>query len=510
MSRKLRLSALLLSLSLLLGCGAQTAEETGSQETEITRQESEPEEQKPFGLAWEPEESLNPYDCMALSNRTVLSLLYEPLFAVNADFQATPYLCESLVSSGDGRTHTLTLRQGVTFSDGSALTAADVVASIQAAKNSDYYGGRLANVTSVEAAGDLQLSITTATACGSLSSLLNIYVVQAATVNDTIPMGSGPYRCDGTQLLRTDWWRKTVPPVQEETIALVSVESAADIRDRFEQGDIALVCADPNAGTQLTYHTDYELWNNNTTVLQYLSFNLSSPAFAYTPVRKAVTHVLDRDELIADTALGFATPVTLPASSRWEGYDSKLAAQYGFDEAAFDAILESSEIRDYDGDGVLELYTEDGTQPLKGTLLVCNSSEQRTAAAQMVVDALNSRGFDLTLSSVDYDEYVYALRNGNYDLYYGEVRLQPDFDLSDFFDTSGNLSYGGIADETLAGLCDRTAENVGNAYELHMEILSRGMFCPILCKTYAIYSARGRVTNLNPCLDGVFTLPYGE
>lgn len=510
MNRKLRLGALLLSLSLLLGCGAQTAEKTDTQETEATRQETVEEEKKPFGLAWEPEESLNPYDCMALSNRTVLSLLYEPLFAVNADFRATPYLCESLVSSGDGRSHTLTLRQGVTFFDGSALTAADVAASIQAAKNSDYYGSRLSDITSVQATGDLQLTITTGSACGSLASLLNIYVVQAATVNDTIPMGTGPYRCDGTQLLRTDWWRKTKPPVQEETIALISVESAAEIRDQFERGDVTLVCADPNAGAQLTYHTDYELWNNNTTVLQYLSFNLSSPVFAYTPVRRAITYAMERDEIIADTALGFATPVTLPASSRWEGYDSKLAAQYDYNETAFDETLAASEIKDYDGDGVLEIYTGNGTQPLKGTLLVCNNSEQRTAAAQMIVDTLNSRGFDLTLSSLEYDEYVYALRNGNYDLYYGEVRLQPDFDLSDFFDASGNLSYGGIADETLAGLCDRTVENVGNAYELHTEILSRGMLCPILCKTYAIYSDRGRVTNLNPCLDGVFTLPYGE
>ena len=90
------------------------------------------------------------------------------------------------------------------------------------------------------------------------------------------------------------------------------------------------------------------------------------------------------------------------------------------------------------------------------------------------------------------------------------VRLRPDFDLSGFFDASGSLSYGGMADGTLATLCDRAVENIGNVYELHSEIMSRGMLCPILCKTYAIYSGRGRVTNLNPCLDGVFTLPYGE
>lgn len=510
MSRKLRLGALLVSFCLLLGCAVPVAEEPEEPAAETAAEETERREEKPFGLAWEPDQTLNPYSCMVLSNRTVLSLLYEPLFAVNADFTATPYLCESLTSSGDGRTHTLTLRQGVTFSNGTALTAADAAASIRAAQNSDYYGSRLQDILSVQATGDLQLTITTGSACGTLPSLLNVYVVQAATTGDTIPVGTGPYRCDGTQLLQTDWWRETKPPVSEETIGLVAVDSAAEIRDQFERGDVTLACADPNSGAQLTYHTDYELWNNNTTVLQYVGFNLSSPVFAYTPVRTSVTHALNRDAIISNTALGFATAATLPASSRWDGYDQKLAAKYGYDEAAFEKILESSEIRDYDEDGVLEVYTESGTQPLKGTLLVCNTSEQRVAAAQMVADTLNSRGFDLTIKSLEYNEYVYALRTGNYDLYYGEVRLRPDFDLSGFFDASGSLSYGGMADGTLATLCDRAVENIGNVYELHLEIMSRGMLCPILCKTYAIYSARGRVTNLNPCLDGVFTLPYGE
>ena len=187
-------------------------EEPEEPAAETAAEETERREEKPFGLAWEPDQTLNPYSCMVLSNRTVLSLLYEPLFAVNADFTATPYLCESLTSSGDGRTHTLTLRQGVTFSNGTALTAADAAASIRAAQNSDYYGSRLQDILSVQATGDLQLTITTGSACGTLPSLLNVYVVQAATTGDTIPVGTGPYRCDGTQLLQTDWWRETLWP----------------------------------------------------------------------------------------------------------------------------------------------------------------------------------------------------------------------------------------------------------------------------------------------------------
>lgn len=509
----LKLTGLVLALVLLAGCApAQTEEEIAPEPTETVTEEpvdqEEPEKLEPFGLAYEPDAGLNPYSCMALSNRTVLSLLYEPLFAVNASFEAVPYLCESYAVSGDGRTHTLTLRQGITFSDGTALTAADAAASILAAKNSAYYGSRLRHVTGATATSDLVVTVTTDVACGTLEKLLNIYVVKSGTAGDAIPVGSGPYRADGAQLVQTAWWRDEAPAVNETAINLVTVNTAAEIRDQFEYGQITLACADPNGGSRITYHSDFELWNNNTTVMQYIGFNLNSPVFVYSSLRAAITYAIDRDSLASATAGGFAAAAVLPASPYASSYDQKLADSYAYNPEAFQSALAASEIADHTGnDGILEVFTEDGAQPLSGKMIVCNTSEQRVAAAQTVVDTLNGYGFQLTLESLEYNEYVSALNNGNFDLYYGEARLSPDFDLSPFFAEGGSLSYGGIADSAVELLCAQAVENEGNAYNLHQKVMERGLICPVLFKTYAVYSARGRVPNLNPCLDGVFLTP---
>ena len=116
----------------------------------------------------------------------------------------------------------------------------------------------------------------------------------------------------------------------------------------------------------------------------------------------------------------------------------------------------------------------------------------------------------LTVEALEYDDYVTALQNGNYDLYYGEVRLSPDFDLSVFFGENAALGYGGITDSALALLCAQARENEGNAYNLYEKVMERGVLCPVLFKTYAVYSQRGRVTGLTPCLDGVFLQPIPE
>ena len=62
---------------------------------------------------------------------------------------------------------------------------------------------------------------------------------------------------------------------------------------------------------------------------------------------------------------------------------------------------------------------------------------------------LNDLGFNITVKSMEYTEYKNALLQGNFDLYYGEVRLSPNFDLSPFFGATGTLNYGSLSDSTM-------------------------------------------------------------
>ncbi len=511
-----RVLAFLLAALLLSGCMPGERKETGVRSEPVALSEAMSEHESAqtpriFSLAYEPSAGFNPYRCTAQSNRTVLSLLYEPLFTVDSSFNAEPYLCETYEATGDGKTHTLTLRRDVAFSDGTPLTASDVDASLRAAMGSPFYGQRLSHISGIEIESDERLKITTDAAVGALDALLNVYIVQAGTVQEDVPLGTGPFAATGDSLHRTGWWRRQAPVIREGTVRLVAADTPTAVRDSFEYGLADLVCTDPNTGVRIAYHSDFELWDNATTVMQYIGFNMQSPVFMNPSLRIAVSHGIDRDAIVTNTALGFASAAVLPVSPNSSVYSAQLAGEYGFSEPAFQKDLDARSVSDITGDdGILEFYNDYGVQSLSGTMLVCQDSEQRVEAANAVVNALNERGFDLSLQAVDYEDYVYALSRGNFDLYYGEVRLSPDFDLSGFFTQGGNLSYGGGADAAAAQLCARAVENAGNAYDLHLEIAERGLLCPVLFKVNAIYSARGRVTGLTPCLDGVFLQPISE
>lgn len=116
MKRILRVLALLGVLLLVLSVSATAAQETTS-------------------LRWSIEGisdvvSLDPARATDSQGFTVIGLLHAGLVRLNADLLVEADLAESWTISADGLTYTFTLREGAAFSDGSPVTAADVVWSL--------------------------------------------------------------------------------------------------------------------------------------------------------------------------------------------------------------------------------------------------------------------------------------------------------------------------------------------------------------------------------------------
>src|SRR5680860_852140 len=74
---------------------------------------------------------LDPHTQTAFASLRLLELIYEPLVRTDENFEIVPALAESWEYSADGMKLTFTLRQGVTFHDGSDFTAEDVIASYE-------------------------------------------------------------------------------------------------------------------------------------------------------------------------------------------------------------------------------------------------------------------------------------------------------------------------------------------------------------------------------------------
>ena len=58
--------------------------------------------------------------------------------------------------------------------------------------------------------------------------------------------------------------------------------------------------------------------------------------------------------------------------------------------------------------------------------------------------------------------------------------------------------------ESVRTLCRSAMENSGNYYDLHREIMRRGMLVPIFFKSYALYATRGVMGNHTPSVSNIF------
>lgn len=502
-----RLGALVLCLALLTGCAgpegisgavrpqpddAQAAttpqatvpRQTEPQGSDITSSENS------FGLAYYPDAGFNPYTCTKLANRAVMSLLYQRLFVVEADYTVKPDLVKSYEFSDDLRSLTMTLNQ-VTFTDGTALTSQDVVASLKAASaDGSVYGSRFFHVTDFEATDTYTVTVYTDTPYEMLPMLLDVPIVRAADAAAAQPMGSGPYALRGTgeamHLERKLGYSGPIALAQK-SINLYTADSTTEIRDDFEFRSINLSYTDPGSASYVDYRSDCELYEVPAGILLYLGCNCEAGLFQDEEVRAALTYAIDRDALLSDPYNGFAQAATLPADPSSPFYDTALAAGYSYAPEKFQSVLRKNALMD-----------------TEITLLVNGDSSYRVQAADKIAQNLTAAGLKVTVNTLTGSSYENALIAWDYDLHLGETRLSTNYDLSQFFRPWGDLTYGGMSDQVLYDACLDALENSGNYYNLHKAIAQDGRLVPVLFRNYAIYVNRGSLPDLKPGVDCIF------
>ncbi len=502
MPKRLILLALCLAL-ILTGCAQEKPAKNGagSESNHIISDAVTPEKETivtNFGLAYQSQFGLNPFQCTSLTNRTILSLLYESLFTVTSGFEVEPVLCEYYDVSADLQQYTVHLVPGVQFWDGTRLTSADVAASYRAAMNSPVYGQRFYALADIETPDSGTVVFRTTIPYENLPLLLDVPIVQADSVEAIAPRGTGPYRLvqeryTNTLVRNGYWWQDAYDAVVSVPgIDLVPTDSPTDVRDDFEYGVTSVVCTDPNSAAYVDYHCDYELWNCSTTIMDYVGFNVHHGLFSLTELRVALTNIIDRKAIATELYHGYAEAAVLPASPLSNFYDEALAAQY-----------------DYDPQKFIDAVQVTRAKTSEAVFLVCNADPRRVDAAEFIAAEAEKYDIHLTVDAVNERTYLDRLYAGDFDLYLGEARLSPTFDLSPFFN-GGSLCYGFIYSNDLTNLCRDAMENSGNYYNLHSSVMAYGMLCPVLFKSYAVYATRGAISNMYPAIDNVFHSANGR
>lgn len=255
------------------------------------------------------------------SAMTYALAVFDPLMALNADGDVVPYLAESLEHDDAYRTWTIRLPDSVRFHDGTPLDAAAVVATLDAHLASELSRPELRDVTSITAADDRTVVITTArpwVAFGAhLTGRLGMIVAPSMLEGDGIPVGTGPFTVtewrpgDRMLLARNErYWRPGLPHLDE-----LELRPGVDV-DALARGEVDLVqTSDVDAISALRALDDIGIAEtaSGDTGEHRIVLNTAAHPFDERSCRRAVALAVDRDQLTA--ALGDDV-LSAPSSGR--------------------------------------------------------------------------------------------------------------------------------------------------------------------------------------------------
>jgi peptide/nickel transport system substrate-binding protein len=286
--------------------------------------------------------------------------VYDTLLVGTSEGTIEPYLASAFEYNEDNTELTLTIRDDVTFTDGTEVTADVVAQNLTRFKDGGgAYAGDLANVTAIEAPDASTVLLTLTAPDPALTSYLSreAGLISAPSTFDaedaaTNPVGSGPYILNldesvtGTSLVfdkNPDYWNPDVQHYEKVTMSIITDPTA--MVNAIQAGEVdAAVLADNNNLEQVE-GAGFEIQASELNFQGLLLLDRGGeldPAMGDVRVRQAINFALDREGLLEALQLGNGTVTTQVFKVNSEAYDPELDSFYAYDpEKAKELLAEA-------------------------------------------------------------------------------------------------------------------------------------------------------------------------
>lgn len=255
----------------------------------------------------------------------------ESLFTLEGASDQLPRIIPLLAAaepkiSTDAKAWEIKLRPGISFSDGTAFDAQDVVASYQTIMepaSASPIAGVLSNLASVRALDKHTVEFTLREAQVSFKTALLIGIAPSEALEQTVlvedsvlnrsPVGTGPYLLDSFTPSRLVL--KANPNYRDGEVALKRVvyEEAADDNSRAQRmltGDFDGTVLPPRLAASFSAHGDFEQVRATSADWRGLSLPADHPLTSDPAVRLALNLGVDRQALVDGVLAGAGRPAS--------------------------------------------------------------------------------------------------------------------------------------------------------------------------------------------------------
>ncbi len=485
--------------------------------------------------------TLNPLYVRDSFSAEVVSFLFESLLKSNKEtLEMEPALVYDWEIKEEGRTYLLNFREGLQWSDGEPLTAQDAAFTLRVMCHPDFTGHQYSLyfhpiVGAVEyhlehdsslADGDIQgievidedtLKITLEQALAPFLSYLEFQPLPEHILGE-VPVAeieghqfsrwpevtSGPYLLEEWEV--DEYLKMTsnqdfymgAPNIEEIYYRIIPNQEAQLIE--LINGNLELI---PTAVKledveDLEENPEVEIYSNLRLVYDYLGFNMKreDTPLQEREVRRALSMILDREALVEDVLLGYGEVLHGPLVPLQFPYDPEFES-FSPDLGRAEEILE-------------ETGYEDGFE-LK--LIVNAGNQVRENAALMFKEAASQVGVEVNIQVLEWQAFLEASQQGNYDLIISGQGTGVDPDLTFNWHSQSPLNELGYANPRVDELIEEALvtmeeEERAEIYRQAQEVIVADAPMIWLYTREAVHAASSRLDNFTPHPENAFYKIY--
>ncbi len=346
--------------------------------------------------------SLDPHMQWNPDSYYVYRNIFDNLVTRDNDGKIVPQVAESWEQLSDTELQ-MTIREGITFHDGTPLTAKDVAFSVKRITDPELGSpqlGQFNSITDAVAKDDRTVVLTTASPYPVLlAQLVNLSIVPQHAVEEVgddafneAPVGSGPYKFGslrrGVEVIldvNPDYWGDKGP---FEQVAFKAVPDASTRVANLRAGTADLVVSlDSDQVMQLESASGVKVLSAPTERIGFMGLNTQRAPLDDPEMRKAVAMAIDREGIVAGILGGGEQVVDQMATPAHFGYIPDVAPIPYDPEAARE---------------IVEAKGEAGQEPM--IIKTAPVFDQRIV--QALQQMLSEAGFNASIDMVDMATYL--------------------------------------------------------------------------------------------------------
>jgi peptide/nickel transport system substrate-binding protein len=402
-------------------------------------------------------DTLDPRLTKNTSGFRMKELAFNGLVAITPDFTPVSGLAEKW-DNPDERTWVFHLRNGVKFHDGSDLTASDVKFTYESVLDQSFnspFRTFYLSVDKVEATDKNTVTFTLKEPFAPFLSYMDLAIVPQAAVQKlgadfgTKPVGTGPFKVerwatgDTIELSANEAFYGGRPNLDRVRVKVVPDNSGRVVG--LESGDLDFVQSPVSPQDVSRVQSGGKLKVDRTPAAgyTYINLNTADPILADKKVRQALSHLVNKQQIIDTIYKGIGKPANGPIVPTMWAYPADVPS-YPYSPDRAKALLDEAGWK-VGADG---MRVKDG-QKMSLTVRTHSEDPDRKQLIQVLQSEFQKVGIDVTTNTVEFPAFFQDVQDGKYQVgVIGWLNLSdPDRATFRQFTIDGTANYGKYKNE---------------------------------------------------------------